>query len=128
MRMGIVVVTGASSGLGAEMARQFADRGWDLALCARRTDPLDALADEVRSATGRRVETAALDVTDPGAVAAVFGRFDEAFGGGPATASSPRWPSTTAPSSSRVCTRTTSRCWSRRGGESPGGARGAVGA
>jgi short-subunit dehydrogenase len=78
---GVVVVTGASSGLGAEMARQFAALGWDLALCARRTDRLDALAGEIRGATGRRVETAALDVTDPDAVPAVIGRFDGAFGG-----------------------------------------------
>ncbi len=70
--MGTVVVTGASSGLGAEMARQFAARGWDLALCARRTERLDALAEEIRTATGRRVETAALDVTDPDAVPAVL--------------------------------------------------------
>ena len=33
-----ILITGASSGLGAEMARQFAPRGHDLALCARRTD------------------------------------------------------------------------------------------
>ncbi|SNS45796.1 short chain dehydrogenase [Geodermatophilus saharensis] len=78
---GVVLVTGASSGLGAEMARQFAALGWDLALCARRTDRLDALAGEIRAGTGRRVETAALDVTDPDAVPAVFGRFEEAFGG-----------------------------------------------
>ena len=69
--MAVVVVTGASSGSGAAMARQFAARGWDLALCARRTFRLDALAGEIRSVTGRRVETAALDVTDPDAVPAV---------------------------------------------------------
>ncbi len=74
-------MTGASAGLGAEMARQFAALGWDLALCARRTERLDALAREIRAATGRRVETAALDVTDADAVPAVFRRFDESFGG-----------------------------------------------
>ena len=34
---GVVVITGASSGLGAELARQFATLGYDLGLCARRT-------------------------------------------------------------------------------------------
>ncbi|MCF6737097.1 SDR family oxidoreductase [Blastococcus sp. KM273129] len=78
--MSVVLVTGASSGLGEEMARQFAALGHDLALCARRTDRLDALAAELRPATGRRVETAALDVTDADAVPAVFSAFAEAFG------------------------------------------------
>jgi hypothetical protein len=77
---GVVLVTGASSGLGDEMARQFAALGYDLALCARRTDRLDALADEIRNSTGRRVETAALDVTDSGAVASVFHEFAQKYG------------------------------------------------
>jgi hypothetical protein len=80
MSTGVVLVTGASSGLGAEMARQFAALGYDLALCARRTDRLDALAEEIRGTTGRRVETAALDVTDVDAVPAVFDRFAASFG------------------------------------------------
>ncbi|MGY1846758.1 SDR family oxidoreductase [Blastococcus sp. SYSU DS1021] len=80
MNTGVVLITGASSGLGEEMARQFAARGHDLALCARRTDRLDALAAEIRPATGRRVETAALDVTDAQAVPTVFTAFAAAFG------------------------------------------------
>lgn len=48
----IAVVTGASDGIGAELARVFADRGHDLALVARRRDRLEALADEI-AATGR---------------------------------------------------------------------------
>ena len=80
MTTGTVLITGASSGLGEEMARQFASLGYDLALCARRTERLDALAAGIRSATGRRVETAALDVTDAEAVPAVFAGFAEAFG------------------------------------------------
>jgi short-subunit dehydrogenase len=68
-----ILITGASSGLGAEMARQFAARGYDLGLCARRTDRLDELAAEI-AATGStvRVETRALDVNDHDAVFAVF--------------------------------------------------------
>lgn len=79
-RGGTVLITGASSGLGEEMSRQFAARGYDLALCARRTDRLDGLAEDIRRATGRRVETAALDVTDAAAVPAVFGDFATRFG------------------------------------------------
>ncbi len=80
MSRGVVLITGASAGLGEEMARQFADLGYDLALCARRTERLDALAAEITARTGRRVETAALDVTDADAVPAVFDRFAESFG------------------------------------------------
>ena len=80
MSRGVVLITGASAGLGEEMARQFADLGYDLALCARRTERLDALAAEITARTGRRVETAALDVTDADAVPAVFERFAASFG------------------------------------------------
>ncbi|MDT0276553.1 SDR family oxidoreductase [Blastococcus goldschmidtiae] len=80
MSRGVVLITGASAGLGEEMARQFADLGYDLALCARRTERLDALAAEITARTGRRVETAALDVTDAAAVPDVFTRFAGSFG------------------------------------------------
>ncbi len=77
---GVIVITGASSGLGEEMAHQFAALGYDLGLCARRTDRLHAMADDIRAATGQRVQTATLDVTDPEAVRAVFHGFAEVFG------------------------------------------------
>lgn len=67
------LITGASSGLGAELARQSAALGHDLALCARRTDRLDALAAEITTAhPAVTVRTYALDVTDPDAVRTVF--------------------------------------------------------
>lgn len=67
------LITGASSGLGAGMARELAARGGDLALCARRTDALETLRGEILAAhPGRRVEIAPLDVTDDGAVFEVF--------------------------------------------------------
>ena len=42
-----ILITGASSGLGAEMARQFAAKGHNLVLTARREDRLEALRDEL---------------------------------------------------------------------------------
>lgn len=42
-----ILITGASSGLGAGMARSFAAQGRDLALCARRTDRLTELKAEL---------------------------------------------------------------------------------
>ena len=48
--MTTTLITGASSGLGAEMARQLAARGEDLALCARRTERLEELRAEILAA------------------------------------------------------------------------------
>ena len=80
--MPIVLITGASSGLGAEMARQLADRGYDLALCARRTDRLAELATQIATAhPARRVVVKALDVTDHDAVFRVFEEFRDELGG-----------------------------------------------
>src|SRR6476659_1976666 len=60
-----ILITGASSGLGAGMARVFAEKGRDLALCARRTDRLDELkAELLERHPGITVAVAALDVTD----------------------------------------------------------------
>ncbi len=79
--MPTTLITGASSGLGAEMARQLADRGWDLALAARRTERLEELRDEiVAKHPGRRVELRALDVTDDDQVFEVFRAFRDDFG------------------------------------------------
>ncbi len=76
------LITGASSGLGAEMARQLAARGHDLALAARRLDRLEALREEIAAAhPGRRVLVRALDVTDSDAVLEVtHGAADELGG------------------------------------------------
>lgn len=66
------LITGASSGLGAEMARQLAARGHDVAVTARRTDRLVALKAEIETKhPGRRVIVKALDVTDHEQVFAV---------------------------------------------------------
>lgn len=79
--MSVTLITGASSGIGAELARQFAAKGEDLALCARRTERLTALRAEILAAhPDRRIEVRALDVTDDAAVFEVFHAFAADFG------------------------------------------------
>ena len=61
------VVTGASSGIGEEYARQLAAAGLDLVVAARRVDRLTALADELAAAHGRDVRVVQADLgTDEG--------------------------------------------------------------
>ena len=81
MSKGVVLITGASAGLGEEMARQFAALGYDLALCARRTERLERLRDEiVAQRPAVRVAVRELDVTDDEAVFAVFRKFAAELG------------------------------------------------
>jgi short-subunit dehydrogenase len=58
------LVTGASSGLGADFARELAGRGAALTLVARREDRLRALAKELAADSGADVHVAALDLND----------------------------------------------------------------
>ncbi|MGI5130679.1 SDR family NAD(P)-dependent oxidoreductase [Pseudonocardia sp. CA-107938] len=60
-----VVVTGASSGIGTELARGFAARGHNVAIVARRRDRLDSLATELRDAHGVEVDVHERDLEDP---------------------------------------------------------------
>lgn len=77
-----ILITGASSGLGAGMARVFAGMNRNLALCARRTDRLETLREELlRDHPDIRVSIRPLDVDDHDAVFETFRAFDSDLGG-----------------------------------------------
>ena len=77
-----ILITGASSGLGAGMARSFAAQGRDLALCARRTDRLDELKAELsQQYPSIKIAVAQLDVNDHEQVPKVFAELSEELGG-----------------------------------------------
>jgi NADP-dependent 3-hydroxy acid dehydrogenase YdfG len=63
----VILITGASSGIGEGIARTLAAQGAKILMGARRTDRLDAIAEELRS-TGAEVATWSLDVTDLGSM------------------------------------------------------------
>jgi uncharacterized protein len=63
----VTLITGASSGIGTELARVFASNGHRLALVARRADRLAALADEIAGGGGVAPIVIACDLEQPGA-------------------------------------------------------------
>lgn len=73
-----VLITGASSGIGAACARRFAAEGADLVLWARRADRLARLADDIEAQHGRHVHVAGVDVRERSAVLAAVDALAEA--------------------------------------------------
>ena len=73
------IVTGASSGIGAAIARALGALGWSVALGARRTALLDEVATAVTAAGGRPFAHA-LDVTDPDGIERFFGAVEAELG------------------------------------------------
>ncbi len=75
----IALITGASRGIGAAVAKRFATEGAQLVLVARTSGGLEEVDDEVRNASGQRATLVPLDLTDFDAIdnlgAAVFERF-----------------------------------------------------
>ena len=62
----VTVITGASAGIGVELARVFARNGHELALVARRAERLNALADEIAATGARRPLVIVADLAQPG--------------------------------------------------------------
>jgi len=71
------LVTGASSGIGAELAQCFAAGGHDLILVARSADKLKALASTLESTQGVKAWSIPCDLAQPGAVAELFAKLQK---------------------------------------------------
>jgi NAD(P)-dependent dehydrogenase (short-subunit alcohol dehydrogenase family) len=67
-----ILVTGGGSGLGASMARRFAELGAVIIICGRRLDVLEATAAQLRTDFGGQVSTAPCDIRDATSVAAMM--------------------------------------------------------
>lgn len=75
----VVVVSGASSGLGAQMAKGFANQGADLVITARRIEKLESLAEEIRK-LGVKCLPIKCDVTKPDEVNEAAKKAEEEYG------------------------------------------------
>ena len=76
----LVVITGASSGLGREMAKSFARRGKSLALIARRTGPLESLARECEKLSSPSADIFTIDVNSHQLVRETLQKLENDFG------------------------------------------------
>lgn len=76
-----IIITGASSGIGEALAREFAKRGCALGLTARRTERLTQLASSLQAQYQVPVYTATLDVTKDGLVGPIVDTLVERLGG-----------------------------------------------
>jgi short-subunit dehydrogenase len=74
------LVTGASRGLGVEIARRLAERGLDLVLAARSEGALDAVASDLRRTSGRQMTTCVADLAEPAAVERLTGLVNQLGG------------------------------------------------
>ena len=79
VKKAVVVITGASSGIGRATALAFADKGARLVLAARSAAALESLAHEVKRRGGKAIAVPT-DVTDAGSVEALAARAEKEFG------------------------------------------------
>lgn len=75
----IVLITGASSGIGAATAKLFAQQGAKLLLCARRIEQLNEIAAQIQTETGTSIHTFQLDVREQQAVAKALQNLPDAW-------------------------------------------------
>ena len=71
-KLGSALITGASSGIGADFASELADRGYDLILTARRRDRLEELKEELTARFSIRVEVLVADLGNPAGAQQLF--------------------------------------------------------
>ena len=79
----VALITGGSQGIGKAAAMELAKEGVDVVICSRNQGPLEAAANDVASATGRRILPITADTTNQASIAALvqatlndFGRID----------------------------------------------------
>lgn len=75
----VVLITGASSGLGAHFARACAEAGAAVAMCARRTDRLEEMKTQIEAAGGKAAAIA-MDVSDEASIVAGFDAAQDQLG------------------------------------------------
>jgi NAD(P)-dependent dehydrogenase (short-subunit alcohol dehydrogenase family) len=75
----VAAVLGVGPGLGAAIARRFADEGFAVALMARREESVAPVREEIEERGGKTI-TVSADATDPDSVASAFGRIREELG------------------------------------------------
>jgi 3-oxoacyl-[acyl-carrier protein] reductase len=74
------IVTGASEGIGKAITRAFAREGVDVAICARRREPLEDTAAEIAKETGRKIIPITADLTNPGDAESFVKKAHQALG------------------------------------------------
>ena len=77
----VALVTGGGTGIGRAIAQALAEAGADLFLAARRIEPLEQAAAEIRASTGRNVEVATCNIRERDQVEALAQRAADRFGG-----------------------------------------------